>query len=330
MLPIGPGSARCPAWCRRRSRPRTPRLKRARRETLLRVMQPFTGIPEVRRAASRKAIRSTPTRRSRARTRSRCWPTTRVGSSLNDRSYTGRHLPPAEPTAPLPPAEKVVALFARREGRRDPVGGHDSHVLVLRPVVHRQFPAHRSDDWRKNTRIMASTCARSTGSPRSARPCCGNRRWSGRGRLRSQIIDGQEYPEFLFAHVDDDGTTTMRPEFVGLHDQVALNRVLASASVEQRRLTFAVGLEHGNSTIGHTMLNVRLRPRTQPHRRHHRPRASGLGRHARVRDDPQHHDRRLPQAGDRGVHQAHRAQRLPGRAGPLRRRRRRSGTGRTG
>ena len=199
--------------------------------------------------------------------------------SLTDRSYTGRHLPPAEPTTPLPTAEKVVALFARRE---------DAEILSEDTTATFSFFAQwftdsflRTDptDWKKNTSNHGIDLCQIYGltPERTAmlREPTGGR---GRGRLRSQIIDGQEYPEFLFAHVDD-GRHARRsgPSSTDLHNPVALDRVLASASVEHKRLMFAVGLEHGNSTIGHTMLQHGVHPGTQPHRRHPRRASIRIG-----------------------------------------------------
>lgn len=232
-------------------------VKRAKREWMLRAMQPLTPIPRIRRMASRKAIEFYANS-----TVPRPYPFSMLADytswhSLTDRRFSGRHLPPSEPRTPLPPADKIVALFARRP---------DAEILSTDTTATFSFFAQwftdsflRTDprDPRMNTSNHGIDLCQIYGltpeKTATLREPAGGRR---RGRLRSQIIEGQEYPEFLFANVDGDGTMTLRPEFEGLHDPVMLNAVLASASVEQRRLTFAVGLENGNSTIGHTMFNV--------------------------------------------------------------------------
>lgn len=72
------------------------------------------------------------------------------------------------------------------------------------------------------------------------------------GRLKSQIIDGEEYPVFLF----DQKTATLKPEFKGLYTEENFQRVFGNASKEHKLHSFAVGLEHGNSTIGNTVMNT--------------------------------------------------------------------------
>ena len=53
------------------------------------------------------------------------------------------------------------------------------------------------------------------------------------------------------------GALVFKPEFVGLHDAHFITDViLRSAPEEQKDTFFAVGLEHGNSTIGNTVMNV--------------------------------------------------------------------------
>ena len=175
MLPIGPDLLDVPRGAAAGLAHARHVIKRARRETMLRVIQPFTGIPQVRRAASRKAIQFYANS-----TVARPYPLSMLADytswrSLNDRSYTGRHLPPAEPTTPLPTAEKSspssrVAKTPRfcpktRQPRsRSSLSGSPTvSCAPIRPTG------------RRTPRITASTCARSTASPPSARPCCGNR-----------------------------------------------------------------------------------------------------------------------------------------------------------
>jgi prostaglandin-endoperoxide synthase 2 len=93
------------------------------------------------------------------------------------------------------------------------------------------------------------------------------------GRLKSQRIDGEEYPPFLLHRVSSGplngsagpgpagsppaGTHAVKPEFAGLHDEeFLLDVLLAGVAARQLDLFFAVGLEHGNSTAGSTALDV--------------------------------------------------------------------------
>ena len=77
------------------------------------------------------------------------------------------------------------------------------------------------------------------------------------GRLRSQLIGGEEYPEFLFARRRPGQPVAFKPEFHGLHDErFVIDTILGGAPDERLDSVFAVGLEHGNSTIGNTLLNT--------------------------------------------------------------------------
>ena len=78
------------------------------------------------------------------------------------------------------------------------------------------------------------------------------------GRLRSQIIDGEEYPEFLFAHVASRRHALTHQARVRGPAQPGSRSNGSSPRHRWSRSDsiFAVGLEHGNSTIGHTMFNI--------------------------------------------------------------------------
>jgi prostaglandin-endoperoxide synthase 2 len=72
------------------------------------------------------------------------------------------------------------------------------------------------------------------------------------GRLKSQMIEGEEYPVFLF----DQKTVQLKPEFKGLYTEDNFQRVFGNAPKEHKLHAFAVGLEHGNSTMGNTLMNT--------------------------------------------------------------------------
>ena len=108
---------------------------------LPRIIEPLASLPPLRRIASRLVINHysyATTLRPRALSMATDYTT---WSSLTDRRFTGRHLPPADP--------ETIAALALRERReravppraRDQVDRHQCLVHVLRPVVHRQLPA---------------------------------------------------------------------------------------------------------------------------------------------------------------------------------------------
>jgi prostaglandin-endoperoxide synthase 2 len=71
------------------------------------------------------------------------------------------------------------------------------------------------------------------------------------------VIDGEEYPAFLFEPRSPGDPLVFKPEFEGLHDpRFIVDVILRSAPEAQKDTFFAVGLEHGNSTIGNTIMNI--------------------------------------------------------------------------
>lgn len=176
--------------------------------------------------------------------------------SLTDRSFSGRHLPPAtdEEMAALPDASDVVALFRRETF----TPSTDTSVMFMFFAQWFTDSFLRTDhhDWRKNTSNHEIDLCQIYGLAFEQTELL---RSKVGGRLKSQIIDGEEYPEFLFAPRESGSTAplSLKPEFEGLHDLAFLTDVLLrDASDEHKATFFAVGLEHGNSTIGNTTMNV--------------------------------------------------------------------------
>ncbi|MCW2530805.1 MAG: cyclooxygenase [Blastococcus sp.] len=173
--------------------------------------------------------------------------------SLTDRSFSGRHLPVAPEGQQLPSQAEVLGLFRRPPGQETP--SVDTSVLFLLFAQWFTDSFLRTDhtDWRKNTSTQEIDFCQIYGlsepKTRLLRSLAG-------GRLKSQQIDGQEYPPFLFERTPG-GTHAVKPEFKGLHDEDwLLDVLLAGVSDRQKDLFFAVGLEHGNSTAGSTALDV--------------------------------------------------------------------------
>jgi prostaglandin-endoperoxide synthase 2 len=71
------------------------------------------------------------------------------------------------------------------------------------------------------------------------------------------MIEGEEYPEFLFAPREPGQPAAFKPGFEGLFDPAFITDVILRSAPERQTDTFfAVGLEHGNSTIGNTVMNI--------------------------------------------------------------------------
>jgi prostaglandin-endoperoxide synthase 2 len=174
--------------------------------------------------------------------------------SLTDRTFSGRHLPPATPEAQaaLPPEAKVVALYRREHF----VASTDTSVMFMffAQWFTDSFLRTSLTDPRKNESNHEIDLCQIYGVNRDKTDML--RAHQG-GRLKSQVIDGNEYPVFLFEPREAGGPLVFKPEFEGLHDPAFITDViLRSAPEEQKDTFFAVGLAHGNSTIGNTIMNV--------------------------------------------------------------------------
>jgi prostaglandin-endoperoxide synthase 2 len=173
--------------------------------------------------------------------------------SLTDRSFTGRHLPPPPPGQTLPSEAEVLELFRRPPGGEKPSRDTSVMFLLFAQWFTDSFLRTERSDWRKNTSTQEIDFCQIYGISEAQTRML--RSMEG-GRLKSQQIDGQEYPPFLFAR-SASGAYAVKPEFTGLHDEAfLLDVLLAGVADRQKDLFFAVGLEHGNSTVGSTALDV--------------------------------------------------------------------------
>jgi prostaglandin-endoperoxide synthase 2 len=174
--------------------------------------------------------------------------------SLTDRTFSGRHLPPSTPAqqAALPPEADVVALY-RRE-RLTPATKTSVMFMFFAQWFTDSFLRTSLTDYRKNESNheidLCQIYGRNIAATNLLRSMQG-------GRLKSQIIEGQQYPEFLFAGREAGQPAVFKPEFEGLFDPAFITDVILRSAPEQQTDTFfAVGLEHGNSTIGSTVMNI--------------------------------------------------------------------------
>ena len=177
--------------------------------------------------------------------------------TLTDRTFSSRHLPPADDefVAALPDEADVVALYHRDEF----VPSTDTTVMFSFFAQWFTDSFLRTDhvDPRKNTSNHEIDLCQIYGLSEPKTDMLRDAE-GGRGRLKSQLIDGEEFPVFLFEPGRAAGERpTIKPEFKDLHDEsFLLDVILRDAPDERLDSVFAVGLEHGNSTIGNTVMNV--------------------------------------------------------------------------
>jgi prostaglandin-endoperoxide synthase 2 len=165
-------------------------------------------------------------------------------ASLTDRTFAARHLPPAvPPDPPLPPEDQTADLFERREE----VSCDKSTVLFAHFAQWftdgflRGDHAEKPDPRKTSSNHEVDLCQLYGLRPEVTHQL---RTFRG-GRLKSQIINREEYPPYLCR----DGV--VRPEF----DRLEVVR-FGTLSTEQRNGLFAMGGDRTNSTTGFSMLNV--------------------------------------------------------------------------
>jgi prostaglandin-endoperoxide synthase 2 len=174
--------------------------------------------------------------------------------SLTDRTYSGRHLPPSTPQeqAALPAEADVLSLYRRKQMTTST----DTSVMFMffAQWFTDSFLRTSLTDYRKNESNheidLCQIYGRNIEATNLLRSMHG-------GRLKSQVIKGEEYPEFLFAPREASQPAVFKPEFEGLFEPAFITDVILRSAPEQQTDTFfAVGLEHGNSTIGNTVMNI--------------------------------------------------------------------------
>ncbi len=165
--------------------------------------------------------------------------------SLTDRTFSGRHLPPAQAgyTSSLPPASEVAQAFLRPAGQQRLSSTSTLLLSHFAQWFTDGFLRTDRNDFRKNTSNNEIDLSPVYGVTPSITE--GLRAFTG-GLLKSQMIDGSEFPPFYF---DDNGQA--KPEFAGVPLFVP-----PDLPEERRKRLFASGVERANVQIGFVMFNV--------------------------------------------------------------------------
>jgi prostaglandin-endoperoxide synthase 2 len=175
--------------------------------------------------------------------------------SLTDRSFSGRHLPPAA----LPDLAKLKSkpedlapLFMRGAG---PMVEDRSSVLFMffaQWFTDSVLRVNRKDRRRNTSNHDIDLCQ--IYGLNEATACL--LRSQERGRLRSQEINGEEFPEYLYEQTGEGTPLKIKEHFQDLSYVADLDFIFAQTDVERRRKAYATGLERGNSTIGYAAINT--------------------------------------------------------------------------
>jgi prostaglandin-endoperoxide synthase 2 len=218
------------------------------------VWRRVSGIPLLRKRANRliidTMIYSMKPRPATLSTKS----TYTSWDSLTDRTYSDRHLPPGLlPESSLPPIETAKQLFAR-----DVCGPRLSDKSTLMFTHFAQWFVDgflRTDpaDPRRNTSTHDIDLSQLYGQDKET---TGILRSGQGGRLKSQMIDGMEFPPFLLG---PDGN--VKPEFENLEtimppaeDRKA--KAVNEVPDDRRQHLFALGVPRGNIHYGFTMMST--------------------------------------------------------------------------
>jgi prostaglandin-endoperoxide synthase 2 len=186
---------------------------------------------------------------------------------LVDRTFSGRHLgaAPADHAPAEPDMDAVARLFERREFRP----AADTSILFAffaqwftdgflrtkwEPGPERFFRENESNHEIDLNQIYGA------GEVQARMLRLGSEEPALRGRLRTQEIGGEIWPARLFEERDGEVVLADRyapgPEGPGLYTPANFDRVTGHWTDDVKRHAFAVGLEHGNSTIGQAAMNA--------------------------------------------------------------------------
>lgn len=170
--------------------------------------------------------------------------------SLIDRTYMGRHLPPDpafNQSDRLPPLEDLAVLFKKADDKT--LFSEKSTLLFPYWVQWFTDGFLRTDRYNrlKNTSNhhidlspVYGLTSKQTHRLRSFKS----------GKLKSQMINGEEYPLFYY---EDPEKGIVKPEFEGLYEPLKTEQKLPP---ELKANLFAMGVERANIQIGYVMLNV--------------------------------------------------------------------------
>jgi prostaglandin-endoperoxide synthase 2 len=180
-------------------------------------------------------------------------------TGLVDRTYTGRHLPPASDaySAFLDDPkrdQKIVAALFRRESEAVPCPKTSALFGFFAQWFTDSFLRTDPNDPRKNTSNHEIDLCQIYGLNAADTSLLRSKRG---GELKYQLINGQEYPPYLFDGecVKEEFRTLsyINPE-TGRYRNPDLDK--STAAPDRKKTLFMAGLERGNSTIFYSTINT--------------------------------------------------------------------------
>ncbi|TCQ98275.1 prostaglandin-endoperoxide synthase 2 [Neorhizobium sp. JUb45] len=180
-------------------------------------------------------------------------------TSLTDKTYLGRSIPPAQPRTDLPPVTDVAALFVPRDGVQRECPKSTLLFPIFAQYLTDGFLRTDSKDRRKTTSNhdidLSPLYGRTPAQTKALRLC--SEEPGRKGRLKSQDIEGEEFPPSLYQM----NTSDLSTEFIDDHGAGLLDKPLGmhddwSAGEHSRRYIFAVGGDRAHSTALVGMMNT--------------------------------------------------------------------------
>lgn len=186
---------------------------------------------------------------------------------LTDRKFSARHLPPANQSDidslpedaayngdPLNASlGEVTALFERKGEMSE----DRSSILFMFFAQWFTDSILRIDptDRRKNTSNHNIDLCQIYGRTEEAARLL--RAKNKGGKLESQIIKGEEYPDYL-GEVDDQGLWKVKERYVDLPyaSPIAIEKIFGDWPKERMHKLYATGLERGNSSVGYVAIST--------------------------------------------------------------------------
>lgn len=191
-------------------------------------------------------------------------------TGLSDRSYTGRHLPPAPAsyTDFLPDEKEVAALF-QRDGFMTPCPKSSALFGLFAQWFTDSFLRTDPRDYRKNQSNHEIDLCQIYGLTADDTAILRSKVQGSEGELASQQINEQEYPPFLFER-GHHSKLDIKPEYQQLSYvkdkdlETFFNRTVmgkpdrASFTVDEQHKPhlFVSGLKNGNSTVFYSAINT--------------------------------------------------------------------------
>lgn len=183
--------------------------------------------------------------------------------TVTDKNFFDLHLPPAraEYVSQLPsnaptqdfPFGEITALFERKNGIKE--GRSSVFFMFFAQWFTDGFFRSSHIDPRQTTSNHNIDLAQIYGYNEAVSLMLRSKQG---GKLQSQWIDGEEYPDYL-GELDSDGNWQVKARYQALPyiaDEQWQEQIFGHLSNQQKAQLFATGLERGNAIVGHMAIST--------------------------------------------------------------------------